>query len=94
MGPVVPVLCVSSRSGEGLPELWQTIASLPLRRGRQQSGPDLLRLAQETLAARFAAAETTGRRELRQLLDSWRGGKMTSAQAASALVALLANSAV
>ncbi|MGH7169908.1 MAG: GTP-binding protein [Gemmataceae bacterium] len=91
-GPVVPVRRVSSRSGEGLAELWQTIASLPLRRGRQQSGRDLLRLAQQTLATRFAAAETTGRIELRQLLDSWRGGNMTSAQAASALVTLLANS--
>jgi LAO/AO transport system ATPase len=93
-GTVVPVLRVSSRSGDGLNQLWQTIASLPLRRGQQRSGRDLLRLAQQTLAARFAAAETNGLKELQQLLDSWRGGKMTSAQAASALVTLLANSPV
>ncbi len=37
-GPVVPVLRVSSRTGSGLRELWQTIAARPLRRGRQQSG--------------------------------------------------------
>jgi LAO/AO transport system ATPase len=93
-GPVVPVLRVSSRSGDGLNQLWQTITSLPLRRGQQQGGRDLLRLAQQTLAARFAAAETTERTDLQQLLDSWRERKITSSQAASALVALLANSPV
>ena len=31
-GTVVPVLRVSSRSGSGLDELWQTIAARPLRR--------------------------------------------------------------
>src|SRR5262249_28290709 len=74
-GTVVPVLRVSSRSGNGLDELWQTIASRPLRRGRQQRGRDLLRLAEQTLAARFATAEATGRPELRQLLDSWQRGR-------------------
>lgn len=92
--PVVSVLRVSSRTGDGLPELWKAIAALPLRRGRQQSGHDLLRLAQQTLAARFAAAETAGRMELRQVLDSWRGGKLTSVQAASALITFLAHSGV
>jgi LAO/AO transport system kinase len=88
-GPVVPVLRVSARSGAGLGELWQTIASLPLRRGRQKSGRDLLRLAQQTLAARFAAAEA--RPELRQLLADWQRGCLTSAQAAAALLQLLLN---
>jgi len=88
-GPVVPVFRVSSRTGDGLQELWQSIASLPLRRGRQQSGRDLLRLAQETLAARFAAAEAIGRPELRHLLAGWQRGEMTSTQAATALLNLL-----
>ncbi|MHB1424694.1 MAG: nucleotide-binding protein [Gemmataceae bacterium] len=90
-GPVVPVLRVSSRNGEGVHELWQTIASCPLRRGQLRSGRDLLRLAQQTLAARFAAAESKGQIELRQLLAAWQHGEISSAQAASALVNLLAN---
>jgi LAO/AO transport system ATPase len=93
-GPIVPVLRVSSRTGEGIKELWQTIASRPLRRGRQQSGRDLLRLAQQTLAARFAAAEAMGRAELRQLLAAWQRGEISSVQAASALVNLLATTAI
>jgi LAO/AO transport system kinase len=90
-GPVVPVLRVSSRSGEGIPQLWQAIAACRLRRGRQRSGRDLLRLAQQTLAARFAAAEANGRSELSRLLAAWQHGELSSSQAASALVNLLAN---
>lgn len=93
-GPVVPVLRVSSRTGEGVHELWQTIASRPPRRGQPQSGRDLLRLAQQTLATRYAAAEATGRIELRQLLVAWQDGEISSSQAASALVNLLANATI
>jgi LAO/AO transport system kinase len=89
---LVDILRVSSRSGEGISKLWQTIAACPLRRGQQKSERDLLRLAQQTLAARFAAAEAGERDELRQLLAAWQQGEISSAQAASALVKLLANS--
>ncbi|HEY7158970.1 MAG TPA: GTP-binding protein [Gemmataceae bacterium] len=88
-GTVVPVLRISSRSGGGLEELWQTIAARPLRRGRQKTGRDLLRLAEQTLAARFAAAESADQPELRQLLGSWRRGEIASAQAATTLLRLL-----
>ena len=87
----VPILRVSSRSGEGINELWQTIAASPLRRGRHRRGRDLLRLAQQTLAARFAA-EAAEPSEVRQLIVSWQHGEISSVQAASALVKLLANS--
>jgi LAO/AO transport system kinase len=93
MGPVVPVLRVSSRSGAGVSALWQTIAALPLRRGRQKSGRDLLRLAQQTLAARFAAAEAAARPELHQLLAAWQRGDSASSQAAAALLHLLRDAA-
>ena len=92
--PVVPVLRVSSRSGAGIKQLWQSIAACPLRRGRQLRGRDLLRLAQQILAARFVAAETTQRSELRQLLTAWQNGDISSTQAASDLVKLLATSSV
>ncbi len=84
-----PVLRISSRTGSGLAELWRTIAARPLRRGRQRSGRDLLRLAQQTLAARFAAAEGADRPELRQLLKRWQRGDIPTAQAASSLLDLL-----
>jgi LAO/AO transport system kinase len=90
--PVAPVLRVSSRSGDGINELWQAIASRPLRRGRQRSGHDLLRLAQQTLAVRFSAAEASGAKELRQLLAAWQHGEISSDRAASALVNLLTSS--
>jgi LAO/AO transport system kinase len=90
----VPVLRVSSRRGEGIQELWQAIAAHPLRRGQRRNGRGLLRLAQQTLAARFSTAETMGRSEVRQLLVAWQHGEISSAQAASALVKLLANSSV
>jgi LAO/AO transport system kinase len=93
-GLIVPILRVSSRSSEGISELWQSIASHPLRRGRQQSERELLRLAQQSLAARFAAAEAAGQSELRQLLTAWQHGEISSAQAASVLVTLLANSRI
>lgn len=92
-GPVVPVLRVSSRTGDGLDKLWQTIAARPLRRGRQRNGRDLLYLAQQTLAARFAAAEAMGRPELRHLLATWQRGEMTAIQAAAALLTLLGDEA-
>src|SRR5262245_9516576 len=68
-GPSVPVLRVSARTGAGLAELWQTIAGLPLKRAARLEGRDLLRLAQETLAARFAAAQEQDVSQLRELLQ-------------------------
>jgi len=88
-----PVLRVSSRSGSGIAELWQTITSRPLRRGRQMKGRDLLRLAQQTLAARLATLEAAGRPELRRLLEAWQRGAVSSAVAASALLDLLREAA-
>src|SRR5262249_27989171 len=90
-GPPAPVLRVSSRTGEGLEKLWETIAALPLRRGAGANGRELLRQAQETLAARFAAAEAGRSAELSDLLARWRRGELNSGQAAGALLHLLGN---
>jgi LAO/AO transport system kinase len=94
--PIVPILRVSSRTGEGMSELWQVIASRPARRRSHQQGDegDLLRLAQQTLTARFAAAQTKAQPELRRLLDAWQRGDINSAQAAADLLKLLATAAV
>jgi LAO/AO transport system ATPase len=86
-GQAPAVLRVSARTGMGVEALWSAIASCPLRRGRADAGAELLRLAQETLAARFAAAHG----DLQHLLVRWRGGEMNAAQAVDALLRLLSN---
>src|SRR5262249_47402231 len=88
-GPSVPVLRVSARTGAGLAELWQTIAGLPLKRAARLEGRDLLRLAQETLAARFAAAQEQDVSQLRELLQKWRAGELDATNAAAAVLELL-----
>ena len=55
--PAPPVLRVSSRTGEGLAELWTTIRAMPPRRERRQDAHELLKAAQELLATRFQAPE-------------------------------------
>ncbi len=88
-GPAVPVLRVSARTGQGLAELWDIVAALPLRRGGRGAGRDLLRQAQEMLAARFAQAEGGRAPEFEELLDRWRRGECENAQAAGALLEYL-----
>jgi LAO/AO transport system ATPase len=84
-----PVLRVSARTGEGVEALWAAIAACPLRRADRDAGAELLRLAQETLAARFTAARTEGAAALRNLLSGWRGGELDAAQAVAAMLRLL-----
>jgi LAO/AO transport system ATPase len=88
-GPAVPVLRVSARTGQGLAELWDIVSALPLRRGGRGAGRDLLRLAQETLAARFAQAEAGRAPELEELLGRWRRGEWETARAAGELLEFL-----
>jgi LAO/AO transport system ATPase len=88
-GPAVPVLRVSSRSGLGVEELYSTITACPLRRQLCTSGRDLLRLAQQTLAARFAAAEASRPEELQELLQRWQQGETPALAAADELLRLL-----
>ena len=85
------VLRVSARTGEGLDALWQTIRDLPPRRAADDTaGRDLLRLAQEALAARLARAEAAQDPALQRLLAEWRAGALDGAQAGAALLHLLA----
>jgi LAO/AO transport system ATPase len=85
----VPVLPVSARTGEGIGELWQAILASP---GRRQAGgaeaDELLRLAQQALAARFARARA-GDERLGRLLEAWRQGGLTEEDAAAAVLDLL-----
>jgi LAO/AO transport system ATPase len=85
------VLRVSSRTGEGMEALWQAIRDLPPRRAAVEGGGDLLRLAQEALAERFARAEAAEDPALSQLLSEWRAGALDAGRAGAALLRLLGN---
>jgi LAO/AO transport system kinase len=87
--PAPPVLRVSARTGEGLPELWRAIAARPRRRARPASGRDLLRLAQEALAARFARAEAGGGPRFRELLARYQRGELGAEEAGAELLQVL-----
>jgi LAO/AO transport system ATPase len=85
------VLRVSSRTGEGIEPLWQVLRDLPRRRrGDESGGRDLLRLAQEVVAVRFARAEAAGDADLRRIVADWRAGALDGERAAAALLRLLA----
>jgi LAO/AO transport system kinase len=89
-GQTPAVLRVSSRTGDGVEPLWQVLRNLPLRRRADESGGrDLLRLAQEAIAARFARAEAAEDAELRRIVTDWRAGALDAEQAAAALLRLL-----
>jgi LAO/AO transport system kinase len=88
-GAAPPVLRVSARTGAGLAELWDAIAARPLRRGGPGTARDLLRLAQEELADRFAAAEAGRQTEVQALLGRWQRGEVPPARAGGELLRLL-----
>jgi LAO/AO transport system ATPase len=85
----VPVLRVSARTGEGIDALWQAIQECP---GQPHAGgaeaDELLRLAQQALAARFARART-GDERLGKLVEAWRQGGLSEEDAAAAVLDLL-----
>jgi LAO/AO transport system ATPase len=90
-GVSVPVLRVSSRTGAGLDALWEAIESRPLRRGQAREPRELLRLAQQLLAGRFAGAAAAESPEMAELLSRWRLGALNPEQGAAALLGLLAH---
>lgn len=88
----VPVLRVSAKTGEGVEALWTAIAAQALRRaGAMGESHELLRMAQETLARWFDAAQSDRHPALQQLIDKWRHGGLDDASAAEALLKLLLN---
>ncbi len=90
-GPPAPVVQVSSKTASGLAELWETLLRLPLHRGAgNKRSRELLRLAQETLARRFAQAEQAGDADLQGLLHQWQQGAIMPEEAGNTILALLA----
>jgi len=89
-GRTVQVLRVSSRTGEGIDRLWAAILDCPLRRSTGGRGSrDLLRLAQEALAARLSQAEAAGDPGLQELIVQWQQGRLATREAAWKLVQFL-----
>jgi putative protein kinase ArgK-like GTPase of G3E family len=87
----VPLLRVSAKKGEGLPELWEAVAALPLRRGDHTAdGQDLLRLAQESLANRFRTAVAARDAQLARVIGDWKQGVLSQPQAVQAFLDHLA----
>lgn len=86
----IPVLRLSAKSGEGLEQLWEVLAGLPLRRQQpSDEGHGLLVQAQEELAQRFAAAQASASPSLKSLLLRWQQGSVTDAQAVREILYLL-----
>jgi LAO/AO transport system kinase len=74
----VPVMLVSSRTGAGLGDLVAFVERVSKRsRSEEEARRELLRLAQQEVAARFA------RRGLSEIVDSWSAGRLTAAEAVS-----------
>jgi LAO/AO transport system ATPase len=88
-GRETPVLRASAKTGQGIAELWAALAGFPPRRGQAAGGRELLRLAQEALAERYAAAETARDPRLAELTAQWQRGQLGRDEAAAALWRLL-----
>jgi LAO/AO transport system ATPase len=88
MAPAPEVLRVSARTGEGVAELWNTIRALPMKRGKDEDGRELLRKTQQLLATRFASAD--GREAVDQVIARWQKGELAASDAATELLRVLA----
>jgi LAO/AO transport system ATPase len=85
-----PVLRVSARSGAGVDRLWEVITTCSRHTApTTPGGRDLLRLTEQSLRTRFAAAETAADGDLARLVAEWRQGKLSNPQAIAALWRLL-----
>jgi LAO/AO transport system ATPase len=82
----VPVVRVSAGKGQGLDELYQLVSTSPTRRPvHGRNGRDLLHLAQQRLAERFAQhAQQVG-----PIVERWQRRELDDRQAAEALLQVL-----
>jgi LAO/AO transport system ATPase len=83
----IPIVLVSSQTGRGLEDLWQTIAALRGRCIGQPASTDLLRLAHEELEQRWSQAASS--ESFRQAVHDWQQGRGTGQQIAANIIARL-----
>jgi LAO/AO transport system kinase len=89
-GREVPVLRVSSHTGEGIEALWTAIAGYALRRADlgTEDG-ELLRLAQDLLARWYSTAQAGKHPGLQEIRSQLQSGLLSERGAAAAVVELL-----
>jgi LAO/AO transport system ATPase len=89
-GRSVPVVRVSAKRGEGIDALWQAVLSSGRRRPEEDRAEgELLRAAQEALAARFSQARARGDQALTRLISQWQQGALSGDEAGAAVLHLL-----
>jgi LAO/AO transport system ATPase len=88
-GAPTPLIKVSSKTGEGVAALWEAVAACPPRGGSSNGAYDLLRLAQDALAARFVRAQSAHDPALKDVLQRWRDGELRNEDAVSAVLRAL-----
>jgi LAO/AO transport system kinase len=90
MGREVPVLRISAKTGAGIEPLWEAVAASPLRRqAAARNGADLLKLAQQALAERFAAAQVAQTPGLRRVIRQYQEGALDRESAGREVLRLL-----
>jgi LAO/AO transport system kinase len=88
--PAPTVLRVSSRSGEGMAQLWHSVAALPLRKPGQRETDAQRRLADAVLAEVQARLRATNPEATQRILSNYfERGLFCPAEAASQLVRLV-----
>jgi LAO/AO transport system kinase len=94
VGPPIPVVLVSAKTGQGVAELWQTVIAArrsreDLRSQAEPGNEELLRLAQAALAARFAGLNREQKAAIEKLAMELHQGRMTEREAGEACLRLL-----
>jgi 2-methylcitrate dehydratase len=90
-GHAAAVLEVSAKTGQGLAELWQAIQAIGKKQGPAPAEKELLHLAERELKSRFHAALANGDRNLQNLIDQFRQGRLAPAEAGVAVLKILLN---
>jgi LAO/AO transport system kinase len=91
--PTVPVVLVSAKTGRGVAELWQTVLACHPHPASQSDTDqtELLRLAEEVLAARLAVLSPERRHHLDHLAEQWRHGLLSREEVGAAVLHILDN---
>lgn len=90
--PAAPVLLASSKSGEGVEELYQAMMALAGRaRGPGRTRADLLALVHHAITDRLEEALREPAGEVSKLVERWQAGELSSTGLAEQVLRLLAD---
>lgn len=74
--PAIPVLLVSAKTGKGMPQLWQAIATATPRKHEPAEMQELLQTLQETIAKKFYQMQHDNHPQLLALAERWHKGEI------------------